>query len=440
MDALLFSNLLAHAFQAALLTASAAALARVLRGQHPQLTLAIWQAVLAAIAVLPLVQPWIPTEAQLTFVTIEQTLSTGPDTLAAEPGFVLAGLLLPALLVVIVGGIAVRFAWLTAGLWHLQRLQACAPLVESWPEAIRAAVLESGTDAVFRRSGLSAPVSFGLTRGVVLLPRNFAALDTHSQYLVALHELLHVRRRDALQCLVEECLVSIFWFYPWVWWIRGRIRLAREQVVDRATARAKPARDAYVRTLLGFAGHHPRPLPTASGMWGANELRTRIDALYKEVTMSRSRLLVSAAAAILALGGVSVLGASVFPLYSAPLPAPAGSHPAKVTLVKADAPVAQQDEEVVRIGGDVKPPKKIKHVSPVYPEDAREAGIEGVVIVEAVINKEGKVARAWVLRSVPELDQAALDAVLQWEFEPTYVKGKPVSVEMTITINFTLAK
>lgn len=103
-----------------------------------------------------------------------------------------------------------------------------------------------------------------------------------------------------------------------------------------------------------------------------------------------------------------------------------------MVLVPPPPPAAsakqEQAEDVVKIGGDVKPPVKTKHVNPVYPEDAKEAGIEGVVIIEAVINKQGKVAQAKVIRSVPELDQAALDAVLQWEFEPTYVKGKAVSV------------
>lgn len=56
--------------------------------------------------------------------------------------------------------------------------------------------------------------------------------------------------------------------------------------------------------------------------------------------------------------------------------------------------------------------------------------VEGVGVIEAVIVRDGKVANAHVVRSVPELDQAALDAVLQWEFEPTYVKGKAVRVNL----------
>ena len=61
-------------------------------------------------------------------------------------------------------------------------------------------------------------------------------------------------------------------------------------------------------------------------------------------------------------------------------------------------------------------PTKTKHVSPVYPQLAQDSKVQGVVILEALIGVEGKVTNARVLRSVPLLDQAALDAVMQWEF------------------------
>ena len=75
---------------------------------------------------------------------------------------------------------------------------------------------------------------------------------------------------------------------------------------------------------------------------------------------------------------------------------------------------------------------------PVYPPDAQANKITGVVIVEATIDAQGKVRNARVLRSIPELDAAALDAVRQWEFEPTLLNGQPVPVIMTVTLNFTL--
>ena len=92
----------------------------------------------------------------------------------------------------------------------------------------------------------------------------------------------------------------------------------------------------------------------------------------------------------------------------------------------------------VRVGGNIKPPTKIRNVPPVYPPIAQSARVQGVVIIEATIGPNGKVTDARVLRSIPLLDQAALDAVRQWEFTPTLLNGVPVPVIMTVTVNFTL--
>jgi protein TonB len=92
----------------------------------------------------------------------------------------------------------------------------------------------------------------------------------------------------------------------------------------------------------------------------------------------------------------------------------------------------------MRIGGQIKEPARTKYVPPVYPPIAQQAKIQGIVVIEAIIGTDGKVREARVLRPVPMLDQAALDAVRQWEYEPTLLAGKPVSVIMTVTVSFTL--
>lgn len=92
----------------------------------------------------------------------------------------------------------------------------------------------------------------------------------------------------------------------------------------------------------------------------------------------------------------------------------------------------------LRVGGNIQPPQKTKHVNPNYPAIARAARVQGVVIIEATIGPDGRVQEAKVLRSIPLLDQAALEAVTQWEFTPTLLNGVPVAVVMTVTVNFTL--
>ena len=92
----------------------------------------------------------------------------------------------------------------------------------------------------------------------------------------------------------------------------------------------------------------------------------------------------------------------------------------------------------VRVGGQIRAPQKIKDVRPVYPAIAQSARVQGIVIIEATIGPNGQVQEAKVLRSIPLLDAAALDAVKQWQFTPTMLNGVPVPVIMTVTVNFTL--
>jgi protein TonB len=77
-------------------------------------------------------------------------------------------------------------------------------------------------------------------------------------------------------------------------------------------------------------------------------------------------------------------------------------------------------------------------VAPVYPEIARSARVGGVVILEAMIAADGSVRNVRVLRSIPLLDQAALDAVKQWRFTPTLLNGEAIPVVMTVTVMFAL--
>jgi len=101
-----------------------------------------------------------------------------------------------------------------------------------------------------------------------------------------------------------------------------------------------------------------------------------------------------------------------------------------------DAPAPVQ---AVRVGGQIKEPKKLKNVPPVYPDIARAARVQGVVILECTISPQGKVTDVKVLRGIPLLDAAAQDAVKQWVYTPTLLNGVPVPVIMTVTVNFKLS-
>ena len=94
----------------------------------------------------------------------------------------------------------------------------------------------------------------------------------------------------------------------------------------------------------------------------------------------------------------------------------------------------------IRVGGNIRVPRKLEDVRPVYPEAMRAAGREGVVPIEAIIGVDGKVisVRVTTAQVHPDFAIAAVDAVRQWLFSPTLLNGKPVEVVMTVTVDFKL--
>lgn len=94
--------------------------------------------------------------------------------------------------------------------------------------------------------------------------------------------------------------------------------------------------------------------------------------------------------------------------------------------------------EPVRLHAGIEAPRKMKDAAPVYPQLALAVAAQGVVIIEAVIDVNGDVASTKVLRSIPLLDAAALDAVRQWKYTPARLNGEPVAVLITVTVNFRL--
>lgn len=101
-------------------------------------------------------------------------------------------------------------------------------------------------------------------------------------------------------------------------------------------------------------------------------------------------------------------------------------------------PEAPPPPQAVRVGGQIKEPKKLKAVAPNYPDIAKQARVQGIVILECTISPQGKVTDVKVLRGIPLLDAAAIEAVKQWVYSPTLLNGVPVPVIMTVTVNFKL--
>lgn len=111
--------------------------------------------------------------------------------------------------------------------------------------------------------------------------------------------------------------------------------------------------------------------------------------------------------------------------------------------VPEGAPEAAQPDprydQVLPLGGDVQKPVKVHAPAPVYTELARRARIQGIVILQAVIDREGAVVSAEIVRGLPMgLNEAALEAVRQWRYEPATLQGRPVAVQFNLTVKFEL--
>jgi TonB family protein len=126
-----------------------------------------------------------------------------------------------------------------------------------------------------------------------------------------------------------------------------------------------------------------------------------------------------------------------------PVPVRAGLVPAVLAglallLLAGPALVAAQEQPLAAGTDNVPVPKKKKHVQPTYPQEALAEGIRGIVILDLVIDTEGRVVEIHTIRSIPGLDEAALAAARQWRYQPVKVDGKLVSVRLTVPITFAL--
>lgn len=101
-------------------------------------------------------------------------------------------------------------------------------------------------------------------------------------------------------------------------------------------------------------------------------------------------------------------------------------------------PPKPKRREPLRVGGNVQESKLIKRVEPVYPELAKRARVQGMVMLQVLVDETGHVADIKVLKGNPLLDPSALEAVRSWIYSPTLLNGEPVPVIATVTVIFNL--
>jgi TonB family protein len=298
-----------------LMIVSAASLAEALfRVSLPGARLTYWR----AIGALCLALPFIPT-MRSDVPTLSVTFGVLPMARVADATvsqvLPAAG---PSMLWLWACGAIASVLWLLAGAWRIRQLrrQSVPAVMGAEIDALRAAVAPR---AEFRWSDtLQQPVTFGIRRPVVLLPRRFNDLTGEARRAVACHELLHVDRRDWLWIVLEAYVRALFWFHPAVWWLIDRIHLLREQVVDELVVARTSSRRDYMMALMLFAdGQHTITL--SSAFLSRRHLKSRLRELLKESHMSFPRLAWTMTALTLVMAGVTAATVRALPLDLAAL-------------------------------------------------------------------------------------------------------------------------
>jgi TonB family protein len=396
------ANLAAWSAQSAALIAAGGAAAWAFRLRVPRVRLAYWQTLLAICLLLPAVEPWRRAVGGNVQVTMSAAMVVSP---ARAPVY------FPpwqqALLFVLASGCAARMLWLAVGFGKLHRWRRDALVFAPLParlDLLRAAVAPA---AGFRLlPSLSGPVTFGLSRPLVVLPGSFAELPPDIQEAIVCHELLHIRRHDWIVTVAEQAIRAALWFHPAIWWLTGQVQLAREQTVDGEVVALTGNRRQYLNALLAMAGNRPAlDLAPAALFLRKRHLKNRVALLLKEVTMSKRSLISFCATSCGVLFAAGWLALHTFPLQAAPVPQEAAQS------------------------------NLLHSVAPNYPRAAREKHIEGPVVLEVHIDGEGHVSDAKVMSGPEELRSAALEAILQWHYDP---QAMTLPATTDVTINFKL--
>ena len=271
------------------------------------------------------------------------------------------------------------------------------------------------------------PGVLGMTRPMVLWPSGLSERLTDRQLEAVLtHELCHAVRRDNLVALMQIVVETLFWFHPVVWWIGARLVRERERACDEEVLQMGADPRSYAEALVEVCAFCLRaPARCVAGIAGSPLVR-RVERILDQPPLHQPPLAMRAIALAIAM-----------PVAAAPLTAGVLDAQRQMTAAARDARAAQ--ERTPSQSGTS--PRLVREVKPQYTPEARQARIQGSVMLSVVVREDGTVGDVTVTKSLDTvygLDDQAVKAVKQWLFEPGTKDGKPVPVEVEIEMTFTL--
>jgi len=280
---------------------------------------------------------------------------------------------------------------------------------------------------IFLSDSLTTPIVMGLFRPIVVIPRSlYIKWNENTVKGILLHELSHIYHKDNLTGILQRLAASLNWWNPLVYSLSADYSRAREEISDNHVLLENNSRD-YAECLICLAENKSlisRLAVFTSTISPHTPLNDRIKYILSKERKMETHLKKSSIFLIFVMS-VFLLGAC------------AGQRLAFTSTIDS-VPTSESIQEKSTKDEKIVPPKLILKVEPVYPKEAIEAGIEGAVVVEATTDIYGRVQDTKILSSVPLLDQAAIDAIRQWVYEPMIIDGKPRGVIFTISCQFRL--
>jgi TonB family protein len=423
----------------------------------------LWAAGIAIAAALPvlawLLPSWSPAWAQRAAETWPTAFGTGSAVANAgnivvratgiEPG---QSSVMAALPFLWAAGTIVSLLALAMQARLLKRLTSSASVAPARHTAIADRVADAlGLKAprLLCSDRIHIPIAWGISRPRILIPRASHDWPDERVWAVCAHEMAHISRGDWITHLVAEIACRVYWFNPLFWTARNRLGRESERAADDIVIGLGASGTEYASHLIDIvrAARSDGALSASVAMAGGSGLERRVAALL-DALVNRTRLTRGRAIAILA--GASVL--------AGPLAALAARGGATIEIRTSNLPpiddpavregLADNDSEPVRdiralepiaAGRDVPPSVSAYTTPPLYSEEARRSGIEGVVVVQARIDPAGRVSAARLVRGLGAgLDQNALVALRQWRFRAGTRGGVAVPMDVEIDIAFTL--
>ena len=288
---------------------------------------------------------------------------------------------------------------------------------------------------IYESAIVRSPLVLGFFRPFILLPSDsLKKMHPNDIRSVLTHELSHIYHRDQMIGVLQRFITSLNWWNPIVHALSSTLSRAREEISDNHVLLRINSKE-YAECLINLAEDKSflRRFSVATAMASSHiPLKDRVNLILSKERNMETRLKKSTFFSLVLFSCVFL---AFIASYRMSFATEVDENP-RVNLVEQEEQT--EKEQTVRARGDVKPPKVIKKVEPDYPEEARKEGIEGVVILESTTDKYGVVQEVKILRSIPALDQAAIDAVKQWIFEPMVIDGEPIGVIFTVTCQFRL--